>query len=477
MNGNALPRLGLLDSGIVGLYLILLWVIAIRSRRRDNSGEDFLLAGRKLTIPAFIATLVTTWYGGILGIGEFGWKYGISTWIVFGLPYYLHAIVFAIFIAPRSARSKFINLPDQLEKAYNSKTALVGATLLLITTIPAAYLLMLGTLLRMIIPVPEIVAIILGAAISITYLWSGGFRAVVRTDKLQFGLMFGGFFILLLFCFSTLSPFELPARLPPSHLTWHGGHTTAYIILWYIVAAQTYIEPTFHQRCYAAKSAKVARWGTLFSIVAWLIFDLMTTMAALYSRVLLPDLTNPVASFPSLAVLILPVGLLGLFVAGMLATVMSTVDSYSFLAAVTFGRDIVGRYRRKIDDESINRLVRISLVFISAAGILLAAWKGSVIEIWKLLGSISAPALIIPIVSSFWERSKMSPVGALTTMILSAVIVLVWIAGSYLTKSDGYWLGIEPIYIGMAVSMFCYGIDLIIRKLLSGQLTDRNNGI
>jgi len=49
---------------------------------------------------------VATWYGGILGVGEYTWRYGVSNWLVFGVPYYLAAAGFAGHISVRSSRSQ-----------------------------------------------------------------------------------------------------------------------------------------------------------------------------------------------------------------------------------------------------------------------------------------------------------------------------------------------------------------------------------
>ena len=106
-------------------YAVILLVLA---RRRSGEGPgSFLLAGRALSLPALVATMVTTWYGGILGVGEYAWRYGLSTWVVFGLPYYLAAIVFGLWLAPRLRRSNAVSIPDLLNQTYGRRTALVGA--------------------------------------------------------------------------------------------------------------------------------------------------------------------------------------------------------------------------------------------------------------------------------------------------------------------------------------------------------------
>jgi len=91
---------------------------------------EYLLMGRTLALPSFVATLVSTWYGGVLGVGEYSYRYGISNWIVFGVPYYLGAAVFALFFAKKARRSELYTVPDQLDRAYGKPAALMGAVVI-----------------------------------------------------------------------------------------------------------------------------------------------------------------------------------------------------------------------------------------------------------------------------------------------------------------------------------------------------------
>ena len=96
-------HLALVDHLLIGLYFLAVVVIGLRASRNRGTGDavDFLLAGRSLTLPVFVMTLVSTWYGGILGVGEFSYRYGISNWALQGAPYYVFAAVFALLLAPR----------------------------------------------------------------------------------------------------------------------------------------------------------------------------------------------------------------------------------------------------------------------------------------------------------------------------------------------------------------------------------------
>src|SRR5439155_26383949 len=105
--------------------------------------------GRRLALPSFDETLVTTWYGGVLGVGEFSYRYGISNWVVFGVPYYLGAALFALFFARRARRPQLYTVPDQLHRAYGLGAGVLGAVVIQFMSSPAPYVLMVVVLLQL----------------------------------------------------------------------------------------------------------------------------------------------------------------------------------------------------------------------------------------------------------------------------------------------------------------------------------------
>jgi SSS family solute:Na+ symporter len=439
-----------------GLFLV--WMV-VRLARRPGEGEaDFLVAGRRLTLPGFVASLVTTWYGGILGVGEYGWSYGISSWLVFGVPYYLYALIFALVLARRARRAAALSPCDQLERAWGRPAALVGAGTLFVMTAPAAYVLMLGVLVQMATGWPLWLGVVLGTALSIGYVFRGGLHAVVATDRVQFVLMFAGFLVLVPACLVVHGDLAwLRAHVPPTHLAADGGLGWQAIAVWYAIAAATLVEPAFYQRCYAAVDERTARRGILASLGFWLVFDLLTTTAGLYARAAVPDLADPVAAFPALAAVTLPAVLEALFMVGLLATIMSTIDSYAFLAAVTLGRDLVWRRHRPAgtllgaEDAANLRPVRWALLGTAVLAVGFALWSGSVVELWKTLGSIGTPVLLLPLLLAHLRRAPGAPVAprrVAAGMVLSGAV-----AGGWLLLGDGGpWLGVEAIFPGLAVS-------------------------
>jgi SSS family solute:Na+ symporter len=448
-----------IDYALILVYLIAqLTVGFIRRLGKDSPAAEVILGGRMLTLPAFVASLVSTWYGGILGVSEYSYNYGLSNWLVFGVPYYLAAFLFAVFLARKARQSESLTIPDRLASAYGDKTAAAGGIVIFLMTVPAAYVLMLGSLAEQLFGWPYWTGVVLGTLLSGVYLYMGGFRSVVRTDILQFVLMFLGFAVLVIVLVTQYGGLSfIQERVPETHLTWHGGRSGWYIAVWYVIALATLVEPAFFQRCYAAKSERVARNGIFISIICWAVFDFMTTSCGLYARALLPDLADPVAAYPLLAAKVLPAGLFGLFLLGVLATVMSTVDSYAFIAASTFGNDILRRLGL-IGEDKVTRFTQLGLVITMALAIILALFFRSVVEIWYVFGSVGTPALLVPVFTAFVGKRRLPPNWALTSVILSGGVALVWWTSQYLSPATEFWLNLQPIFPGLAVSLVIFGL-------------------
>ena len=134
----------------------------------------------------FVATLVTTWYGNLLGVTEMAYKEGLVQWLTQGIFWYAAYVFFAFFIAKKIRESKLFTLPDQLEKFYDHKTAILGALINLIMLSPAAYILSMGLIFEIIFQIPLSQGLIIGSIITFIYTFRGGFKAVVVTDMLQF---------------------------------------------------------------------------------------------------------------------------------------------------------------------------------------------------------------------------------------------------------------------------------------------------
>ncbi len=277
--------------------------------------------------------------------------------------------------------------------------------------------------------------------------------------------MYGGFALLLGFLVARHGTLAfLAPRVPATHWVWHGGNGAGAILVWYLIALEAMIDPAFWQRAYAARDPRIAKHGVLWSIAFWIVFDFLTTACGLYARALLPNLADPVYAFPRLANLTLPPVALGLFYLGMIATVMSTIDSYAFIAATTVGRDFVWRLRGG-DPARIPAWSRVGLWVAAAWAALIALAKPSIVTIWHDLGSVVTPVLLLPVLLATAGRGRPGPRGALLLMLLPGVVALGWVLWKSLPLARGaYPYGIEPIYPGLAASLVAWPLARLLRE-------------
>jgi SSS family solute:Na+ symporter len=472
------------DIAVIILYFAgVLLVGFFFSRQRNgraspgtNAGGarsvEYLLAGRSLTTPVFVMTLVSTWYGGILGVGEFSYLYGISNWVVQGVPYYIFALVFAFLLAKRIRATDFATIPDKLHHAYDKKTALLGAFLTFLLMTPAPYLLMIGVLLELVSGWNILICILIGTIATTAYLFLGGFRSDVNTDVLEFFLMFIGFGVILPFAFQKFGgPDFIAANVPPLHLSWNGGNSLQFVIVWFFIALWTLVDPSFHQRCYAAKSGEVARNGILISIIFWVIFDAMTATAGLYARAALPHLSQPVMAYPLLAEATLPPVAKGLFYVGMLATIMSTLNTLAFVSATTLGRDIVLRLNDRQGEAEDTKYVRWGLVVTGLLSIVLAMYIPSVIKLWYTIGTVIIPGLLVPLITAYFKGWQAPTRYAFGAMLFGWLTSLAWLLIGWtqqLGSSDRYPLGVEPMYPGLLVAIGVWSAGMLVRRKRQG---------
>jgi SSS family solute:Na+ symporter len=448
------PNISWLDISLIAGYFVLLLVLSWRSGRELKSStkeESYLLSGRKLSLPAFVATLVSTWYGGILGVGEFSYLFGISQWIVMGLPYYLFAVLFAVFFAGKIRENTAISIPEAVGNMYGGTASRLSAGLIFLLVNPAPYILMVAMIAKFMLGIDGFYVTIGVAFFSALYVAWGGFGAVVRTDMLQVVLMYAGFGVLLVYAWSHFgSPATLLPQLPTSHLEPTGGQPPSYLLVWFFIALWTFVDPGFHQRAAAAKSPKTARNGIFIAIGCWFVFDMATLLTALYAVAILTDLPDAVLVYPALASHLLPTGLLGLFILTLLATVMSTLDSFLFLAGQTLGRD----FSRK-PGPTIIRKTQIGIGVAALLGLILVWVFPSVIELWYVIGSVVIPGLLIPVVGVYYRFFRVSHALAPWMLSVPVAVSLVWMLGGLgTTDSYGYaWFGIEPFYPGMVASI------------------------
>ena len=104
--------------------------------------------------------------------------------------------------------------------------------------------------------------LIIGTTFSVLYTLRGGFASVIRTDIIQFILMFFGFGAMLAYLYSSYGGYSfLSSNLSSDMLSIPGKLNWGYILVWGFIALITFIDPGFYQRTYSGKDPNVVKKG------------------------------------------------------------------------------------------------------------------------------------------------------------------------------------------------------------------------
>jgi len=455
MNSQIISQITTLDWIVFFLVLLSTFAAIIygqfkKSKTSDSDEEDglldILLMGRKLTLPLFIATLVATWYGGIFGVTQIAYDYGVYNFLTQGVFWYFTYIFFAFFMVNRISKYQAVTLPDLMGKMFGPRAEKVSAIFNFFNVVPIAYAISLGLFLQALFGGNLTVMVFLGTLIVMAYSLTGGLRAVVFSDIVQFFVMCAGVVLVLFFAMGKYGGIGfLKANLPQAHFSPLGGNSIATTLVWGFIALSTLVDPNFYQRCFAAKSPKVAKKGILISTFVWFLFDICTTGGALYARAVMPGLPSDKA-YLIFSTSILPSGLRGFVLAGFLATILSTLDSYLFIAGTTLSYDILPKkFRTK-------KMAHYCAVIFSGllAAVLSTAFSGDIKAVWKTLGSYSASCLLFPVILGHLFPGKISDKQFVFTCSIGVVFTTIW----RFLPEEGIVAAIDDLYIGI-IATFC----------------------
>jgi SSS family solute:Na+ symporter len=420
------------------------------------STVELLLMGRSLTLPIFVATLVATWYGGIFGVTALTFEKGIYNLLTQGIFWYGSYLIFAFFLVKKIRNFNVMTIPGLAGKVFGPKAERFTATLNFLNLLPLAYTISLGLFLQAMFGGTLFLNTCAGVAlVTIWSLW-GGFRAVVFSDIVQFFFMIIAVVLVVIYAWADMgSPLVLMNKLPSSHLDWTGGEPLSATLVWGFIALSTLVDPNFYQRVLAADSDKTAKRGIIISTVVWVLFDCCTTLGALYARAALPD-ANPQNAYLQYAIQLVPHGVRGLILAGILAIILSTLDAYLFNAATCVSYDFF-----KLKDKFKIWHHHVALICVSVISVLLGVhFEGNVIEVWKTLGSFSAACLLFPLLIGQWKPGIISEKSFCWAVSFGCIGIVSWRILNKLYSISS----VDEFYIGLLLTSLPLVPSLIRKK-------------
>jgi SSS family solute:Na+ symporter len=438
-----------IDLAIIAGYIVMMLGIGFYVMRQAPSFEEYLVAGRSMTTPVLVCTLASTYYGldVLFGTSEIAFNDGLVAFFGYtGLS--LAIYVFAAFALSKVLReANFTSLPEILDRYYGSGASTLGAFASIFYSIPALSLFALGRITEVVFGIDaQLGALLLGSVALLYTLW-GGLWAVAITDTVQFVLMCLTLAIGIPLLMEKLGGFDAVAlAVPETHFEFLGGMPLFLMIAYAATGISILVDPGFYQRIFAAKNFRQARNAMLIAIGVWTAYDWlvvaggMLAAAAVAAGELPADLHSNDALLTAMKYA-LPVGLIGIFLAGVLATAMSTIDSYTLVAGANFAYDL---YRPLVkpdaSDADLVRLTRIGIVISWVLGYGLAFMFDRLMSLWVFNATCLTSTVLVPIfMGLFWKGKKAPLAGMLSAAIGLASVIIYYVGISQLGVENETW--------------------------------------
>ena len=480
-----------IDYIIISIYLAGMVGVGLWFAKKHTDFDDFFLAGRSLTTPLLITTLISTYYGidVLFGDSQLGFTDGVVAWFGYARPTYAFFLIAAFLLAQRLRKEDFKSLPDILDKYYGRNTRYVSAVTSFIYSLPALSLYGFGMLGDVILGWEPIIGMLVLGGIGLVYTLTGGFWAVVLTDSIQFVMMCVVLALAFPFAMNLIGGFDsMIEKLPSSYFDTMGDLSIWLIIIYASTGLAILVEPTFYQRIFAAKSYKNVRNALVIGIFIWGSYDWIITILAMAAKTgtLMKIMGDPIidpgvapdAALLSIMVAALPVGALGLFMAGVLSTEMSTLDSYCLVAGGNVAYDIYKpAFKPDATDDELIRTTRYGILLSWLLGFAMAVSFEQMLGLWVFMASILISSTMTPILLGIYVPSFRKPLagflsaglGLLSTIILNIYIMM---TGTFDTVEETYivqWFGIDflqefVMYITVPISFMGFFIGLVMDR-------------
>ena len=475
-----------IDYIIISLYLLGMVGVGLWFAKKHSDFEDFFLAGRSLTTPLLITTLISTYYGidVLFGDSQLGFTNGVVAWFAYARPTYAFFLIAAFLLAHRLKQEDFKSLPDILDKYYGKKTRYVGAVTSFIYSLPALSLYGFGMLGEVILGWEPIMGMLVLGGIALIYTITGGFWAVALTDSIQFVLMCVVLAMAFPFAMNLIGGFDSMIEvLEPSYFDTLGDMSIWLIIIYASTGLSILVEPTFYQRIFAAKSYKNVRNALVIGIFIWGSYDWIITILAMAAKVAviqgtLPGDVAPDAALLTIMVAALPAGALGLFLAGVLSTEMSTLDSYCLVAGGNVAYDIYKpAFKPSATDQELIKTTRQGILLSWVLGFAMAISFDQMLGLWVFLASILISSVLAPILLGMYVPKFRKPLAGFLSAglgLVSTVILNIYIMTNGVFDLDEetyiiHWFGIDflqefVMYITVPISLIGFFVGLIFDK-------------
>jgi SSS family solute:Na+ symporter len=424
------------------LLLYIATTMAIGIRAKATTLEKFII-GDRLGTKALVATIVSTFYGASAILGGVSLTYQMGLGVIwFMVPFYLGNIA-VIFLLKKIADSERYTLPDFLGDFYGREFAIASSILLATLCLVPEEIIAGGKILSTFTSMPVEVAMGIMAFVLVVPVAIGGMKADVMTDVVQF--------VLMLFMLAMMVPFTLSCLrsgitlgIPEEYFNPFSHISAQEIAVFFILLFFLPITSApLYQRFFASESEACSRKSVLYSIAIWMAADSIIVMCGFAALRLFPDLPDPDTSLIVLGTALPAVGR-GIFFVGLLAVIMSTVNSFLQSGASSLAYDVFRHFKPATSEGQLLALSRLFVIVLGILSLSLALWFQMIVPALLFTLSMWTAGVLVPTLAALVGR-KLRKDTALYSLLVGALSSLAW---KIIQPFD-----VDALFIGLGFSL------------------------
>ncbi len=405
------------------VFFAVMVAISLWARKRIHTGEDFIVAGRKLNGIMSTATIMATWYAAetILVTADWVRTDGIHVTVLEPIGIGCCLMLAGFFFARKLWNTRLLTVADVVRSRFGATAEKLQA-FISINYIGwvAVQLIGLAGVLNVFFGMPLSTGILVLTAVLTTYTLLGGMWSVALTDIVQLSLLLVGIVVLTLRVLAEFGGepvtglFVLFARVDSELLVFVPGGSWDSLKVWFgLIALGLFgniATQDLVQRMFSARSGQTAARSCIAAGILYMIFGALPVLLGLAGTLLL-DPSHSLGVIPALAEMLLSPTIAVVFALTLTAAVTSSVDSGLLAPASVLARNVLG----PLLPERIGlvTLTRLCVVLVAAGSCALALSGTRASELIQGTYALSMPPLILLTAALYQKETRPLP-GILT---------------------------------------------------------------
>lgn len=480
------------DYALVAIYFAFVLGIGWAAKSKVSSSIDFFLSGRSL--PAWVTGLafISANLGAveIVGHSANGVQYGFETMHYFWIGAIPAMVFLGIVMMPFYYGSKVRSVPEFMRRRFGNGAHLVNGVSFAVAQllIAGVNLLLLAKVVNSLLGWPLWVTLIVAAVIVLSYITLGGLSAAIYNEVLQFFVIIAALLPLTMIGLHNVGGWAgLKTQVAESHFhTWPGTEISGFenpvvsavglvfglgFVLSFGYWTTNFVEV---QRSMAADSLSSARKTPIIGAFPKMFIPFLVVIPGMVAGATVTPIMDGSAE-PNDAILylmrdLLPNGLLGVAIAGLLAAFMAGMAANISAFNTVFSYDIWEAYVVKNREDEyylkVGRLATIVATVIAVFTALLASNFGNVMDyLQTLFGFFNAPLFATFILGMFWKR--MTPTAGWTGLVAgTGVAIIYWVIATFGGTDIGFF-NLPGQGTAFVAASLAFVVDIIVSIIVS----------